>query len=60
MEPTYIIFNHKHGEELTEPLTLKECNNGSQAYPKFLADQLQVGQTLKSSFNDERAIKRVA
>jgi hypothetical protein len=59
-EPMFVIIHTHFGNDLTRPMTLDEVNNGSQAYPAHKANALKVGQTLDSSFKDERAIKRVS
>jgi hypothetical protein len=56
----FIIIDTEDGFTLISPNTLEFCNQGSNAYPPYLANNLKVGEELKSTFNDGRSIKRVA
>ncbi|WAX21492.1 hypothetical protein [Stenotrophomonas phage RAS14] len=58
--PKYVIVHSEIGNELTSPLTLEEVNNGSQAYPAIKARSLRIGETLKSTLDHDREIRRVS
>ena len=58
--PKYVVVHSKIGNDLTGPSSLEAINYGSNAYPPIKARALRIGETLKSSFNDAREIRRVS
>lgn len=56
----FVIYHTGIGNNLTSASTLEELNNGSDAYPPVKARALRIGESLNSTIDKERAIRRVS
>ena len=58
--PKFVIYHTEIGNDLTSAKELEYINNGSQAYPAIKANALRIGETLISTLDHDRAIRRVS
>jgi hypothetical protein len=58
--PKYVIFHREIGNDLTSAHSIEILNVGSTAYPPYKARLLRIGETLVSTLDSDRAIRRVS